>query len=103
MAAEVVAVLLGGAPLLLVAGAAAVGVGFGLVQNDSLVQLFALGGPAGYGRASAIWNIAYDAGTGLGAVALGAVAGPFGFGAAFAAGTVFLLLVAPLARWRHGR
>jgi len=103
MAAEVVAVLLGGAPLLLVAGAAAVGVGFGLVQNDSLVQLFALGGPAGYGRASAIWNIAYDAGTGLGAVALGAVAGPFGFGAAFAAGTVFLLLVAPLARSRHGR
>lgn len=99
MAAEVVAP----AAALLVAGATVVGVGFGLVQNDSLVQLFAAGGPEGYGRASAVWNVAYDAGTGLGAVGLGAVADPFGFRAAFAAAAALLLVVAPLARSRRRR
>jgi hypothetical protein len=60
--------------LLLVVGAGAVGFGFGLVQNDALIALFAAFGSARYGAASATWNIALDAGTGLGALALGAVA-----------------------------
>ncbi|GEL25914.1 MFS transporter [Pseudonocardia sulfidoxydans NBRC 16205] len=99
MAAEVVAALLtAGAAPLLVAGALLVGFGFGMVQNDSLVQLFAFGGPARYGRASALWNAAFDSGFGVGAVGLGAVAGPFGFAAAYGAGTAFLLLVAPFTR-----
>ncbi|ODU01651.1 MAG: MFS transporter [Pseudonocardia sp. SCN 72-86] len=99
MAAEVFASLLGtGAATLLVVGALLVGFGFGAVQNDSLVTLFALGGPARYGRASALWNAAFDSGFGLGAVGLGAVAGPFGFAAAYGAGTAFLLLVAPFTR-----
>ncbi|GAY12809.1 MFS transporter [Pseudonocardia sp. N23] len=88
----------GGGEALFVVGALLVGFGFGMVQNDSLVQLFALGGRAGYGRASALWNAAFDAGVGLGAVGLGAVAGPFGFAVAYGAGTAFLLLVAPFAR-----
>lgn len=74
-----------------VSGAALVGMGFGLVQNDSLVMMFALAGPPGYGAASAAWNIAYDAGTGLGAIGLGAVAQPLGIPTAFGASAVFLL------------
>lgn len=82
MAVEAGAVVLGGGPLLVV-GAGAVGIGFGLVQNDSLTALFATFGSTRYGTASAAWNIAYDAGTGLGALGLGAVADPFGYPAAF--------------------
>lgn len=88
----------GGAGPLVVVGSAVVGVGFGLVQNDALTTLFAAGGPAGYGSASAAWNIAYDAGTGVGAVGLGAVADPFGFRAAFGLSAIALLLVGAATR-----
>ncbi|MCW0216047.1 MAG: MFS transporter [Pseudonocardia sp.] len=97
MAGEVVA---GGGdvPVLLVTGAVFVGIGFGLVQNDSLVALFAAGGAGRYGTSSAVWNIAFDSGTGLGATGLGAVAEPFGFRAAFGLVAVLLLLVVPASR-----
>ncbi len=101
MAVEVVALGTGASPLI-VLGAAAVGVGFGLVQNDALTGMFAAFGRARYGTASAAWNIAYDAGTGVGALGLGAVAEPFGFGAAF--GTAAVLLCGCAAReWKRGR
>ncbi|ANY06234.1 MFS transporter [Pseudonocardia sp. HH130630-07] len=87
---------------LLVAGATAVGLGFGLVQNDAMVALFAAAGPLHYGAASAAWNIAYDAGTGLGASGLGAIAEPFGFAAAFGATAAVLLMVTPVVRRRRG-
>lgn len=88
---------LGGGPLVVV-GAAVVGFGFGLVQNDALTTLFAASGPKRYGSASAAWNIAYDAGTGAGAVGLGAVAEPFGFRAAFGLSALLLVVVAPVVR-----
>jgi predicted MFS family arabinose efflux permease len=87
----------------LVAGAAVVGVGFGMVQNDALVALFAAAGPMHYGSASAVWNIAYDTGTGAGATGLGAVAEPFGFRTAFATAALLLVLAVPLVRVRRGR
>lgn len=89
LVAEVVA-LGAGAGALVVIGAAAVGFGFGMVQNDSLTVLFAAFGSGGYGAASAIWNIAFDAGTGVGALGLGAVAEPFGYSAAFGTAAVLL-------------
>ncbi|EHY88466.1 MFS transporter, partial [Saccharomonospora azurea] len=46
------------------------GVGFGVVQNDALVAMFARAPAA---QASVAWNVAFDAGQGLGAVALGAL------------------------------
>ncbi|WP_028925512.1 MFS transporter [Pseudonocardia acaciae] len=94
-----------GTAVLVIAGATVVGIGFGLVQNDSLVAMFAAAGPARYGAASALWNIAYDGGTGMGAVGLGAVAEPFGFRAAFGVAALALALVAPAAfrRRRSGR
>jgi MFS family permease len=101
MAVEVLAVGLN--PWLLVPGALAVGLGFGLVQNDSLVALFAAAGPPRYGAASAAWNIGFDAGTGAGASGLGAVAQPFGFRAAFGVAALLLLAAAPLTRARASR
>nr|WP_238589780.1 MFS transporter [Pseudonocardia sp. AL041005-10] len=87
--------------VLLVVGAAVVGAGFGLVQNDAMVALFAAAGPLHYGAASAAWNIAYDAGTGLGATGLGAIAEPFGFAAAFGTTAAVLLLLTPAVRRRR--
>lgn len=86
----------------IVSGAALVGLGFGVVQNDSLVLMFGTVGATGYGAASAAWNIAYDAGTGVGATGLGAVAQPLGFEAAFGASAGLLALILPtvLARPR---
>ncbi len=98
MALEVVA--LGAPGPLLVVGAAVVGIGFGLVQNDALTTLFATAGSERYGSASAAWNIAYDAGTGVGALGLGAVADPLGFRAAFGLSALLLVVVAPLTRRR---
>jgi MFS family permease len=105
IAAEAAAVAAGGG-VLLVVGAAVVGVGFGVVQNDALTVLFSVFGSTRYGAASAAWNVAYDAGTGIGAVGLGAVAQPFGFEAAFGTSAVLLVAIAPLAgrgRRRPGR
>jgi predicted MFS family arabinose efflux permease len=79
----------------IVSGAALVGIGFGVVQNDSLVLMFGSVGATGFGAASAAWNIAYDAGTGVGATGLGAVAQPLGFEAAFGVSAGLLALILP--------
>jgi MFS family permease len=92
-----------GGGVLLVAGAVLVGLGFGLVQNDSLVAMFAAAGKARYGRASAAWNIAYDAGTGAGAVGLGAVAELFGFRVTFGVTAALLLVLLPVIGWYRRR
>ncbi|WP_199433625.1 MFS transporter [Qaidamihabitans albus] len=75
------------------------GIGFGVVQNDALVAMFARS-PAG--QASVVWNVAFDAGQGLGAVAVGAIVSGTSFPVAFAllAASAFVLL--PVA-WRAGR
>jgi len=72
-----------GQALLLLSGAGLLGTGFGVVQNDSLVQLFATAGPQRYGAASAVWNVAYDGGTGLGAVILGVLVTAAGYTRSF--------------------
>lgn len=69
--------------VLLVAGMALFGVGFGILQNVTLVLMFERVRARDYGSVSALWNIAFDAGTGFGAAALGIVAQYAGFGVAF--------------------
>lgn len=80
-------------------GAGLVGIGFGAVQNDTLVTLFARAGAARSGAASSVWNTAYDSGTGLGATALAAVLGaagaPWSFGVAALACVAVGLVVRP--------
>jgi predicted MFS family arabinose efflux permease len=59
---------------LLLVAAAVFGVGYGGVQNVTLVVAFHRAGAAGAPVASALWNAAFDSGTAMGAFAVGAVA-----------------------------
>ncbi len=68
---------------LLVAGMVLFGAGLGVLQNATLVLMFERAGPKSYGSVSALWNVAFDAGTGLGAAAFGLVVQYAGFGVAF--------------------
>lgn len=90
----------GPAPLgaiLVVAGATLFGGAFGAVQNDTIVAMFRRAGPQGYGTASAVWNIGYDAGTGAGALSLGLVAQTLGFGPTFAITAIAIAACFPAA------
>ncbi|MFC3518109.1 MFS transporter [Streptomonospora nanhaiensis] len=80
-----------------VAGAALFGAGFGAVQNDTLVVMFRRAGPRGYGTASAVWNIGYDGGAGLGAVVVGLAVQAAGYGPAFALTATAVALCLPVA------
>ncbi|MFF7900113.1 MFS transporter [Streptomyces sp. NPDC088817] len=60
-------------PVLVVAGMFVVGVAYGGLQNLTLVQAFAAAGERARSSVSVAWNVGFDAGTGLGAFAAGAV------------------------------
>jgi predicted MFS family arabinose efflux permease len=68
---------------LLVGGAALFGIGFGLLQNATLVLMMRRVSESEYGLGSTLWNVAFDAGTGLGAVLFGFVIAAFGYSWAF--------------------
>ncbi len=81
-----------------IAGMCLFGIGFGIIQNATLV-LMINGMPAsGIGTASALWNLAYDAGYGAGPVVFGLVAGHTGYPAAFAVTGVLILAALPAGR-----
>lgn len=86
----------------LATGAAAVyGFGFGALQNDTLVVMFARAEPGGSGTASTAWNMAFDAGTGVGAVLTGVVAAALTISGAFVVAAVVILVAVPFA-WLSG-
>lgn len=76
--------------LLLVAGASAFGIGYGVMQNATLILMLGRVERSEYGLASALWNIAFDAGTGAGAFALGFVVQTAGFGPALGVGAALI-------------
>lgn len=82
------------APVLLVVGAFLVGSSFGIMQNVTLVRAFELAGEHAKGVASTAWNVAFDAGTGIGALAIGALAAGTSFTLSFVALTALCLVVA---------
>lgn len=82
----------------LLAAAVCFGLGFGIVQNEALLVAFRRAGPGHIGSASAAWNIGFDAGTGAGAFALGAVAAAAGYPAAFTTAAVLVAALPLLAR-----
>jgi predicted MFS family arabinose efflux permease len=87
-----------GGPFLL-AGALLFGVGFGLLQNATLILTMSRVKESEYGLGSALWNAAFDAGTGAGAFLFGYVISLSGFAPAFYLAAVFLalaLVVVPL-------
>ena len=63
-----------GMDILLLAGAAVFGTAYGAVQNLTLVAAFARARGHGASTVSAVWNAAFDTGTGIGAVVVGALA-----------------------------
>lgn len=72
------------AALLLVLGAAILGVAYGALQTVTMVRAYADAGEENRPSTSVVWNVGFDVGTGLGAMAIGAIAGGYGFGQAFA-------------------
>ncbi|AVT41819.1 MFS transporter [Plantactinospora sp. BB1] len=103
VAASGVAILaVTGHPVAFVGGMLLFGAGFGVAQNASLTSMLRQVSPAGYGTVSAVWNLAYDAGIGLGAVGFGLVAAGTGYPAALAI-TVLVMLSALAALPRPGR
>ncbi|MBC3185266.1 MFS transporter [Corynebacterium sp. zg-331] len=76
----------------LVLGAVAFGGGFGVVQNEALLSMFLRLPRSKVSEASAIWNIAYDAGTGAGSFLLGAVAARAAYSGAFATAATFIAM-----------
>ncbi len=65
-----------------VVAACLVGVSYGGLQNLTLVVAFEVVSRTHYRLASAVWNVGFDLGTGLGSVLVGLLAAGFGFGTA---------------------
>ena len=80
-----------------VVGAAVFGAGFGATQNLTLLAAFARAGEAGTTTASAMWNIAFDAGTAIGALALGILAARIGLDWTYVVVAGLLAAAVPLA------
>ncbi|MCR3718824.1 MULTISPECIES: MFS transporter [Prauserella salsuginis group] len=84
----------GGPVWLVVMSMIVFGIGFGAVQNDSLVSMFQR---TSAGRASISWNVAFDAGQGLGAVAVGAIVSGTSYVVAFGLLAAWSLALLPVA------
>ena len=90
--------------VLLLAGAAVFGAAYGAVQNLTLVVAFACARGRGTSAVSAVWNAAFDAGTGIGAVVVGALAATgMGVPAALGACAGLIAVCLPLAARASGR
>ncbi len=86
----------------LLVGMAAVGVCYGGLQNLTMLITFASVTRRHFSQASAVWNVGFDAGTGLGSVVVGLVAAGSSFSTAMlvVAGTCLATLPLALARSR---
>ena len=95
------AALSGTGPVLL-GGAALFGLSLGLLQNSTLILIMNRVSKTEYGLGSTLWNVSFDAGTGLGAFLFGFVVSVAGFSVAFylSAGLLVVALVlVPLDRY----
>jgi len=100
--AGILALALVDRPVMVVAGAACFGIGFGVCQNAALLLMFRRVPRTGYGAVSALWNVAYDAGMGLGAAGFGVLASAAGYPLGFALLAGVMAATLPLA-WRDRR
>ena len=90
------------APAFLVA-AAMLGLAYGALQNLTLVVAFGAVSRRHHNRASAVWNIGFDAGTALGSVAVGVLAQAASFATAFLVVACVAVSVLPAALVRTPR
>jgi len=93
------ALVLIASPTAVVTGMVLFGAGFGVAQNASLALMFDRVQASGYGTVSAVWNLAYDAGLGVGGAAFGVITAQTGYPIAFAL-TAALVLTAVVPAWR---
>jgi predicted MFS family arabinose efflux permease len=76
----------------------AFGSGFGAAQSASMTAMLVRVPASGFATVSAVWNMAYDLGWGVGAAGIGLVVAGVGPAAGFAVSGVLVLLLAGLAR-----
>jgi MFS family permease len=89
------------APAPLIAGMFLFGTGFGISQNATFALMIDRAPVSGYGTASALWNLAYDAGYGAGPAVFGVFVVYTGYPAAFAlTGMLMLAALVPAVRDR---
>jgi len=82
-------------------GSTCFGIGFGAAQNLTLALMYNRVDRSRYGQVSALWNLAYDGGWGLGALVFGAIVSGTGYPVAFAlTAAVVALAVVPALRAR---
>ncbi|WP_255947936.1 MFS transporter [Streptomyces odontomachi] len=98
-AVGILAVALTDVPVAVVVGAAVFGAGFGITQSATITLMYSRVPAAGYGTVSALWNVAYDAGMGIGAVGFGTVAGMTGYPWAFVLTALLMVTALVPARW----
>ena len=88
-------------PAALIAGMCLFGIGFGITQNVTFALMIDRAPASGYGTASALWNLAYDAGYGAGPAVFGLFVGGTGYPAAFVlTGMLMLAALLPAVRDR---
>jgi MFS family permease len=92
------------APVVVIAGMCLFGIGFGIAQNATFALMIDRAPAGGYGTASALWNLAYDAGYGTGPIVFGLFVAHTGYPAAFAlTGMLILAALVPAVRDRRDR
>jgi MFS family permease len=90
------------APVAVIAGMCLFGIGFGIAQNVTFALMLDRAPASGYGTASALWNLAYDAGYGTGPIVFGVFVAHTGYPAAFAlTGLLILAALVPAVRDRR--
>ena len=70
--------------VLVISGLLLAGIAYGGLQNLTLAQAFTAAGEPARSTVSIVWNLSFDAGTGIGAFATGAIATATSYSAAFA-------------------
>lgn len=92
--------MFGGGGAALVVGMAITGIAYGSLQNVTLIESFAVAGPRHRDTASAVWNIGFACGTGIGALVVGFIAAQTSFGVALSTTSAlcFVVAVAVLVR-----
>src|SRR6476661_6561444 len=89
------------APAAVIAGMCLFGIGFGIAQNVTFALMIDRAPGSGYGTASALWNLAYDAGYGTGPIVFGVFVAYTGYPVAFAlTGLLILAALLPAVRDR---
>ena len=90
-------------PIAVIVGMGVFGLGFGILQNATFALMISRMPESGFGTASAIWNLAYDAGYGAGPAAFGVFVGATGYPAAFALSALVMVAALPLARGKRSK